>query len=111
MDDDNAQDSFVHTLGRDEHCWSLRSKLYRASFPPRNIYIYVYVSSGNFFPGGGGGGEKGIRISSSEANARSGLSRLSGINRRGEYSVLNFEEGIKNRYVDRMLNEGREHLR
>lgn len=77
----------------------------------RVIYIYVYVSSGNFFPGGGGGGEKGIRISSSEANARGGLSRLSGINRRGEYSVLNFEEGIKNRYVDRMLNEGREHLR
>lgn len=73
----------------------------------------MYVSSGNFFPGGGGGGggEKGIRISSSEANARGGLSRLSGINRRGEYSVLNFEEGIKNRYVDRMLNEGREHLR
>lgn len=72
---------------------------------------YIYISSGNFFfffwerkkEG------KGIRISSSEANVRGGLSWLSGINRtRGEYSVLNFEGGIKNRYVDRILNEGRE---
>lgn len=72
---------------------------------------YIYISSGNFFFFFWGRKKegKGIRISSSEANVRGGLSWLSGINRtRGEYSVLNFEGGIKNRYVDRILNEGRE---
>lgn len=72
---------------------------------------YIYISRSLLVTSSlGGGGEKGIRISSSEANVRGELSWLSGINRRGEYSVLNFEGGIKNRYVDRISNEGREHL-